>query len=295
MQLPTHAPPGISTTGQSSPVRRLVPANGVELEVIMEGAGEPVVLIQTALLAEEFASLAREPALREEYQLIRYHRRGYAGSSPVQGPGSIERDAADCRALMTGLGIPRAHVVGLSFSGAIALRLAVDAPEAVHSLALLEPPPMFTPSEPDFRAANAVLVDDYRRRGPAEAVDAFLTEVVGPDWRTAAAEAVPDSPEQLSQAMATFVETDIPALLAWRFDREDASRITQPVLHIGGSDSGPWFAATRHLMTTWLPHAEDVVLTGADHSFATTHQRQVATVLAGFLRSHPLPRSSADQ
>ena len=81
----------------------LVPANGVELEVITAGTAEPVLLIQTALLAEEFAPLTREPALRDRYQLIRYHRRGYGGSSPVHGPGSIERDAADCRALMTAL------------------------------------------------------------------------------------------------------------------------------------------------------------------------------------------------
>ena len=54
----------------------LVPANGVELEVIIEGTGEPVLLIQTALLAEEFAPLTREPGLRDRYQLIRYHRRG---------------------------------------------------------------------------------------------------------------------------------------------------------------------------------------------------------------------------
>ena len=32
----------------------LVPANSVELEVIIEGTGEPVLLIQTALLAEGF-------------------------------------------------------------------------------------------------------------------------------------------------------------------------------------------------------------------------------------------------
>ena len=131
----------------------LVPANGVELEVIIEGTGEPVLLIQTALLAEGFAPLIREPALRDRYQLIRYHRRGYAGSSPVHGPGSIEQDAADCRALMTALRTGPAHMVGLSYSGAIALRLAVDAADLVHSLTLLEPPPMHTPSEPQFRPA----------------------------------------------------------------------------------------------------------------------------------------------
>ena len=174
----------------------LVPANGVELEVIIEGTGEPVLLIQTALLAEEFAPLTREPALRDRYQLIRYHRRGYGGSSPVHGPGSIERDAADCRALMTALRTGPAHVVGLSYSGPIALRLAVDAADLVHSLTLLEPPPMHTPSEPQFRAACATLVEDYHLRGPADAVNTFLTDVIGPNWQTAAADTIPETPER---------------------------------------------------------------------------------------------------
>jgi pimeloyl-ACP methyl ester carboxylesterase len=37
------------------------------------------------------------------------------------------------------LGVACAHVVGHSYGGTIALQLALDAPEAVHSLALLEP------------------------------------------------------------------------------------------------------------------------------------------------------------
>ena len=36
--------------------------------------------------------------------------------------------------------------------------------------------------------------------------------------------------------MATFVETDMPALLTWSFYSQDASHIEQPVLHIGGGD-----------------------------------------------------------
>ena len=183
----------------------LVPANGVELEVIIEGTGEPVLLIQTALLAEEFAPLTREPALRDRYQLIRYHRRGYGESSPVHGPGSIERDAADCRALMTALRTGPAHVVGLSYSGAVALRLTVDAADLVHSLTLLEPPPMHTPSEPQLRAACAALVDDYRLRGAADAVNTFLTGVIGPNWQTAAADIIPEAPEDLIKDMVTFI------------------------------------------------------------------------------------------
>jgi hypothetical protein len=60
------------------------------------------------------------------------------------------------------------------------------------------------------------------------------------------------------------------------------------VLHVGGSLSGPWFADVRRLMLTWLPHAEDGVLSGANHSFAITHPHELAIALAEFLRRHPI-------
>ena len=113
--------------------------DGAELEFEVTGAGEPVLLIHGAFIAEAYAPLCAEPALNSRYRLVRYHRRGYAGSSPVRAPFSLGQQAADCRALLEHLGIERAHVVGHSSGGVIALRLALDAPEVVHSLILLEP------------------------------------------------------------------------------------------------------------------------------------------------------------
>ena len=48
--------------------------------------------------------------------------------------------------MLDALGIGRAHIVGVSYSAAVALQLAADAPYVVHTLALLEPPPVHTPS-----------------------------------------------------------------------------------------------------------------------------------------------------
>jgi pimeloyl-ACP methyl ester carboxylesterase len=76
--------------------------------------------------------------------------------------------------------------------------------------------------------------------------------------------------------------------LSWRFDAEDARRIVCPVLYVGGSDSGPWFAEVRDLVRTWLPQAEDVLLTGADHSLTLTHTPEIADALADFLGRHPV-------
>src|SRR5512142_1747448 len=112
--------------------------NGVELEYELRGSGEPVLLIHGSHIARSFLPLLAQPALTRRYTLIRYHRRGFLGSSPARGAVSIEDQAADAQALLEYLHLSPAHVVGHSYGGSIALQLAVDAPNCVHSLVLLE-------------------------------------------------------------------------------------------------------------------------------------------------------------
>lgn len=267
---------------------RLVEVGGIMLDVHDVGTGDPVVFVQTALTADELAPLAEHLVDRGAYRSIVYHRRGYASSSPVQGPGSVVRDAADCRDLIVALGLGKVHVVGYSYSGAVGLQLAVDAAEHVQTLTLIEPPPVHVPSAAEFRAANARLQEVRRARGPVTALEEFLALVIGPEWRTVVEQRLPGAAEQMQRDTATFFDTDLPALLSWRFEAEDAGRVACPVLHISGSESGPWFAEVRDLVLTWLPQVEDVLLTGADHSLALTHTPQIADALADFLGRHPI-------
>lgn len=95
-------------------------------------------LIHPGHFADWFAPLLAEPALTNHYRVLRYHRVGCAGSRHIAGPVDLAQHA-HCRSLMRYLGIERAHVVGDSSSGNVALQLALDAPDAVHSLAILEP------------------------------------------------------------------------------------------------------------------------------------------------------------
>lgn len=261
--------------------------DGAELEYEVSGSGEPVVFVQTALTADELLPLAKESAL-EGYRRILYHRRGYAGSSPIDGPGSITRDAADCRALLAAIGVERAHIVGLSYSGAVALQLAAEAPDCTHSLILLEPPPVHTPSAPEFRAANDRLIHRRQDATPAAALDEFLTLVIGAGWRETVEAHVPGSAQQMERDVVTFFDTDLPALLDWQFGSEVARRITCPVLYLGGTESGPWFAEVRELFLNWLPQAEDIVIDGADHLLADTHPAEIAEAMAAFMRRYPI-------
>ena len=65
--------------------------------------------------------LLSEPTLADRHQLIRYHKRGWCGSTHTPPPVSIADHAADAAALLDHLGLPRAHVAGHS-SGALTFR-----------------------------------------------------------------------------------------------------------------------------------------------------------------------------
>ena len=114
-----------------------VTVNGVELEYEAIGSGEPVLLI-SPVVADGFLPLLSQPALADRHLLIRYHKRGWAGSTHTPPPVSIGDHAADAAALLEHLGIRRAHVAGHSSGAAVAAQLALDHPETVHTLILME-------------------------------------------------------------------------------------------------------------------------------------------------------------
>ena len=115
-----------------------VAIDGLELEYELIGSGEPVVLVHWGLCAWWAQPLLAEPALADRFALLRYHRAGFAESDGVPGPIGLAEHAAHCARLLGGLGIERAHVVGHSSSADIALQLALDHPESVQSLVLME-------------------------------------------------------------------------------------------------------------------------------------------------------------
>jgi pimeloyl-ACP methyl ester carboxylesterase len=152
--------------------------NGLDYEV--QGEGEPVLLIHGSILADAYLPFCKAPSL-SSYRLIRYHRRGFAGSEHHIGPFSIEEQAQDALKLLRHLGVERAHVCGHSYGGAIALQLALDAPRLVHSLVLEEPAVFMVPSAADLFAAMEPAGERYGAGDAAGAIQAFLS-MIGPGW-----------------------------------------------------------------------------------------------------------------
>ncbi|MGH3799056.1 MAG: alpha/beta fold hydrolase [Pseudonocardiaceae bacterium] len=228
-----------------------VSVNGVELEFDAAGSGEAVVFIHGSGFADSFLPLAIEPALRDHYRMIRYRRRGHAGSAPIDGPVSVADHAGDCRALLGALDVKLAHVVGHSYGACVALQVAVDAPGVVHSLALFELPLYAVPS------AQQVF------------------EVMGPIMERYLAG------DRMAAADGVFSETKL-----WRPGTFRTQQIKQSVLFLSGTESLPFFIEGRDLFHSWLPHTEDDAMPAANHLLHMRNPADAAARLATFLKRH---------
>lgn len=265
--------------------------NGADLEYEVQGSGEPLLLIHGSILADAYHALRAEPRIANHYRVILYHRRGFAGSSRASVPFTIAQQAADGRALLQHLGIPRAHIAGHSYGAAIALQWALDAPTAIQSLALLEPPLVAAiPSGPTFwDGVASVRQQLYDPGNKAGAVDAFLMAVVGADYRQLLEQFLPPGALELAVTdLDTFFQVEIPALQQWRMTPEDAKRIQQPVLSVVGTETAPMFRESHALLTQWIPQAEELVVPQATHALQYMNPSAVAEGLARFLARHTL-------
>jgi pimeloyl-ACP methyl ester carboxylesterase len=264
--------------------------DGAELEYEVSGRGEPAVFIHGAFITDTFRPLLAEPSLAGRYRLILYHRRGYAGSSRASDPVSIARQAADCRALLHHLGVERAHVVGHSYGGIVALQLALDTPGVVHSLALLEPGLMVGVSAQGYRESLARGVERYREAGAEVVVDEFL-QARWPGYRATLDRVLPGAFDQAVADAGTWFEREAFGQLVWRFGEAEVRRISQPTLSVlGGESDAHWsrFGETHRLLLGWLPNAEGFVLPGTTHFMQVQNPRGMAEALAAFWARHRL-------
>jgi len=260
----------------------MLKARGLEYEE--HGQGEPVLLIHGAFISDALSLVAREAALTERHRVIWYRRRGHGGSKSQSGEFSIAEQARDAQALLTHLGVERAHVVGHSGGGVIAVALALQAPQLVRSLVVLESAIMPPPIVAAFPQMLAPAREAYLSGDAGGGVDAFMNMIGGdPDWRNQLAKTLSAGPEQADNDAHVTFDVDLPQISEWVFDGERGSRLSLPVCYVFGNESGPMIEAARDHFLSLVPKAESVELPGVNHSMNTQDPGLVAGAVAEFL------------
>ena len=265
--------------------------NDVVLEYEVIGRGEPILLIPTGPVADSFHPMVSQQALAARYQLIVYHRRGQCGSTHTAPPVSFGDQASDAAGLLEFLNVERAHVAGHSTGGVVALQLALDYPDRVQSLALLEPTLMRVPSAEALMETAAPVFEAYSAGDKEGAMESFISTVCGMPWgecESLLEERVSGSVAQTMRDADTFFAIDLPAHGDWNFGAPEAERLTQPVLSVLGTNSLAMFVEGRELLHALLTNVEDCTIQDVGHFLHIERPGDVASGLAAFFARHPI-------
>lgn len=267
----------------------------VALDYQITGSGEPVLFI-SPVLADGFLPLLRHPELTDRYRLIHYHRRGWVGSTHQPGAVSIWTHASDAAELMDHLGISRAHVAGHSSGAAVAAQLALDHPERVHTLTLLELSLLSLPEGQEFLRGAAPVLEIYQEGAHERAFAAFMTTVSGLDWTTCRdtlEKQVPGMIDQSIQDADTFFGIELPSLAEWSLDADRAGEIEQPVLSVLGSETLPLWVEVAAFLRAHVPNLRESRIDGVGHLLHLQRPDPVAASIAAFLQDHPIREHAA--
>lgn len=114
----------------------------IDLYYEVSGQGQPLLFIHG--LGSSTRDWERQAAFfSRHYQVIIFDLRGHGKSDKPPGPYSVQLFASDTARLIGSLGIGNTHVVGLSMGGMIAFQLALETPELVSSMVIVNSGPEF--------------------------------------------------------------------------------------------------------------------------------------------------------
>jgi pimeloyl-ACP methyl ester carboxylesterase len=98
------------------------------------GTGVPLVLLHGAMGTIESCFATLLPELTPHYEIVAFELQGHGHTRDIARPLTYTGMALDVAAAVEALGIARAHFVGYSMGGAVAVQVALDRPDLVDYL-----------------------------------------------------------------------------------------------------------------------------------------------------------------
>lgn len=257
--------------------------NGVDLYYETHGAGEPVLLVHGL----GSSTLDWEPqieALAKRFTVVTFDVRGHGRSAKPRERYSVQLFTDDTAALMRALGLGPTHVVGISMGGMIAFQLAVDAPELIRTLVIVNSGPAMPVRTLAQRFMIGSRIAIVRLRGMRKMGEVLATRLL-------------PKPEHAA-LRATFVErwasndaraylSALKGLVNWSV-ADRLGQIQCPVLVLtADQDYTP--LVLKEAYAAHLQHGELVVIEDARHFMPIERPREFNQALMAFLERHSEP------
>jgi pimeloyl-ACP methyl ester carboxylesterase len=243
-----------------------------------------VVLLHSSMSSKgQWAELTAQH--EASFRFIAVDLLGYGKSPfPTGGEGnfSLAHEVDAVNAAIAGKLAPTEafHLVGHSYGGATALRMARQLRARVLSLAVFEPVAFHLLSEDDAARLEIenVVADIHGAAGPHDAARTFIDY-----WNRAGAfDALPEAQQLRFAAQIAKVKLDFQALLSEPATLADMAALDMPALVLSGERSPQSTRRVAECLAAALPNGAAVQTKGG-HMAPITHAAAVNPLLAAFL------------
>jgi pimeloyl-ACP methyl ester carboxylesterase len=265
--------------------------DGVTLEAIVEGRGPGLVLVHGFGGAkEDFAD--HVDALARDHTVVTFDHRGHGASDKPDDVArySFERLRADVLQVADAAGLDRFRLLGHSMGGMVARRIALQHPQRVEALVLMDTSPGPVPG------FDAELIEIGALTALDEGKDALkaLLDLAQPLETPAHRRLLAQRPGYLEfterkwEALSPVMWAALIREIAYQGDElADMATIDAPVLVIVGEQDEP-FLSVSHAMARTIPGASIAVIPDAGHSPQFENADHWFDALDRFLSSAPV-------
>lgn len=249
------------------------------------GAGKPLLLIPAFATTMEMwdARFIRRLALR--YRVITFDNRGMGRTTAGTADWSIDRFADDAAGLMDGLGLEKAHVMGWSLGGDVALSLAVRHPDRVDKLVLYAgdcggqekvDPPMYRD-----------VFKQVRHDGPLAWAFAPLFP---PEWMRKHPDCWRIVPFLKMRVRPRAIARQNKAYDDWRGVYDELASIEGEALIVSGTRDVSTPVENAFILSERIPRAKLLLAPEAGHGLMYQHPHEFASAVTDFLRAPSIER-----
>ena len=254
--------------------------SGVRIAWERRGAGDPLLLVHGL----GYARWGWEPVvdgLAEAHEVVLFDNRGIGESDAPAGPYTVSDMAEDAVAVLDAAGLERAHVLGTSLGGMIALQFVLDHPERVDRLVLACATPGGAGAAP-MPERTVRLLGEAQALPPEVALRRFIENAFGPDPDLAQIERILKHRISTAQAPAAWAAQ---AAAGAAFDVwERLAEIRARTLVLTGDQDGVVDPKNSELLAARIPDARLEVFAGGGHLFFWEQPTRFVGTVKEFLR-----------